>query len=129
MSINKLEGRELDTKMAELMGYVCTGNTPEGKPLIYEDGSGVAIIIDDKWTPRMPHRRFLPSTDITAAYQVEDRIEELELIEEYCYQIHRVTLASWNLRRDGITQVAIWRLIHATPAERCRAAVLAVEAE
>ena len=63
---------------------------------------------------------FVPyySTDIAAAMQVEDRIEELGLIPEYCEALLNITDASEH-----------FELIHASPEDRCRAAVMAAEAE
>ena len=65
------------------------------------------------------------STDISAAWQMEDRIAELGLIEEYCFQLN--SIANAHLDRDYFRQPQRWQLIHATPEDRCRAALKAVE--
>ncbi len=68
------------------------------------------------------------SRDIAAAMLVEDRIEELGLIEEYCKQLNKIANDTWDWR-DGIKDSLVWQLIHASPEDRCRAALLAAEAE
>ena len=56
--------------------------------------------------------RFRPSTDMTTAMEVEHEIGKRGLIERYCEQLVLVVGSSF------------WRLIHATPDQRCRAALL-----
>jgi hypothetical protein len=63
------------------------------------------------------------STDIAAAYQMEERIAELGLIEEYCFQLNAIANAHFD--RAYYRQPQRWQLIHATPEDRCRAALLA----
>ena len=58
------------------------------------------------------------SRDIAAAMRMEDRIEELGLIPKYCEALLNITDASEH-----------FELIHASPEDRCRAAVMATEAE
>ena len=64
------------------------------------------------------------STDIAAAYQVEERIEELGLWRKYCWELIKIVSAKAS---DEMLQT--WYLIHATPEDRCRAALKAVETE
>ena len=105
-----MNNRELDAKVAtDVMGW-----TAERKP-------GLPHL----W---LPPGHFIygwrPSTDIAAAMQVEERIEEMGLIEEYCMHLNEIANAHW----DGIKrQPQRWQLIHATPEDRCLAALKAVE--
>ncbi len=118
---DQMSNRELDAQVAELMGLPVKyhTNNPNNERFYYVDTPD-----ENMMCPDVAHY----SRDIAAAYEMEKRIEELGLIDEYCYQVHRVTLASWNLRRDGITHAAIWRLIHASPEDRCLAAIRTMEA-
>ena len=63
------------------------------------------------------------SEDIAAAMQVEDRIEELGLEETYINRLIRLL----GISAPYLDQLFI--LVHASPEDRCRAAVLAAEAE
>ena len=127
MDIDKMEaGPEMDALVAELMGYICTGNTPEGKPLMYEDGSDVLIVIDDKWTPRCPHRRFLPSTDISAAWPVVEKMQSNDwFFDVYDTSSHELNVsfiyytAGENVRGEACEK--------SMPLAICRAALKAVE--
>lgn len=61
------------------------------------------------------------STDIGAAMQVEDRIEQIGKCREYCDALARVV---------GVTNLGVkdfWNLIHATPRQRCLAALATTE--
>jgi len=69
-----------------------------------------------------------PSKDIRAAFQVEDRIAELNLQNDYIAHLWSVVGAT----RNGINFwtadnfKAFWLCVHATPEQRCRAALEAV---
>ncbi len=67
------------------------------------------------------------SRDIAAAMQVEERIKELGLIDEYC--MHLNDIASMHVWYAEHPQPLMWEIIHATPEDRCRAAVMAAEEE
>ena len=73
------------------------------------------------WKFTLPHFH----RDISASYQMEERIKDKGLIEEYCYQLRRITNLHWE---EGIREPQTWQLLHASPADRCRAALRAVEA-
>lgn len=66
------------------------------------------------------------STDISAAMQVEDRIAELGLQTPYCDELTNIVASDC-----GKTQLGAMRfdLIHATPKQRCLAALAAVGEE
>ncbi len=107
--------RELDVQMAELMGWQKRFYIPDR--FVWVDEMGVVMMTDVKWQP---------STDIAAAMQVEERIKELGLIGKYCKHLNDIANAYWDA---GKRQGRSWQLIHATSEDRCRAAVLAKEAE
>jgi len=114
-----MNNRELDAAVAErVMGWVI-GEPVSGDP--------------DGIPPRPSGGHFnypvpVPSysTDISAAYQMEERIKELGLIGEYCFYLNRIADAYWYA---GEKQGRSWQLIHATPADRCRAALKATSRE
>ena len=73
------------------------------------------------WAFTLPHY----TRDITATYQMEERIQELDYIEEYCYQLRRITNMNWDA---GVRLPQTWQLIHASPEDRCLAAIRTMEA-
>ena len=84
------------------------------------------LLAGDTWVDEeqnISHPCFRPSTSISAAWLVEERIAELGLIDEYCWEI--IKLASTK-KGDPPQQ---WNLIHATPEDRCRAALKAMESK
>ena len=64
------------------------------------------------------------STDIAPSYTMEERIAELGLIGEYCKHLNDMANARWDA---GEIQGRSWQLIHATPEDRCRAALKALD--
>lgn len=112
--------RELDVQMAELMGYNYWDFKGD-----YEGEYPMYIVMDELvivYENNNDHRRFNPTTDIAAAWAVEERIVELGLTEEYCRELYTIAL-----KRDIVNWR--WQLIHATPEDRCRAALAAAESE
>ena len=72
-------GRELDALVAEkVMGWTM-GDYEPGLYYTTRPGGPVAVI-SPTWTPRMPFHRFLPSTDIAAAWEVVERLYDLRWI-------------------------------------------------
>lgn len=63
-----------------------------------------------------------PSEDISAAWQVEERIEELGITQRYAECLGAVCRV-YLLRKDE--WLDMWLLAHATPLQRCRAALKA----
>ena len=59
------------------------------------------------------------STDISAAWEVEEKIKEIRLREKYTQYLKNVVFSE-------LASNHIWYLIHATADQRCRAALLAV---
>jgi hypothetical protein len=129
MNIKEMEaGREMDALVAEkVMGWKeCKrGWDTEGKGheirMWTPDGEllPVLYLAKDMWNP---------STDIAAAWLVEERIAELELIDEYCFHLNAIANEYLDKIRYMIHRPPVrWQLIHATPEDRCRAALMAVE--
>ena len=108
--------RELDAKIAELMGLPVKyhTNNPNNERFYYLD-----VPDHNGMCPDLPHY----SRDISAAYQMEERIKELGLEEKYINRLIRLL----GISAPYLDQLFI--LVHATPEDRCRAAVLAAEAE
>ena len=110
------EIRELNAKIAELMGWKTLWADRRGYSDTWQrpDGSSEYGLLPPFY-----------STDIAAAYTMEERIAELGLIEEYCFQLNAI--ANEHKDRDYCRQPQRWQLIHATPEDRCRAALKATE--
>lgn len=106
----ELSGRELDAEVARAL----FGSKP-----IVRDGK-VCVLFDEDDCPHY-------STDPAAVRQVEDEIERRGLQDPYvmhlCAELECEALFEENPHR------AVWLLLRATPAERCRAAVRAVHAK
>jgi len=123
-----MSDRELDAKMAELMGV----DKEEEIDLAILDPVGVTDSFRATiWANILPHY----STDIAAAWLVEERIEELGLVHQYCINLVMVTCdyehdyhAILRMGR-GLYDDQLFNIIHATPEDRCRAALMAAEAE
>lgn len=62
------------------------------------------------------------STDISAAWEVEEQIHKKRLNVEYCSALKQVVAAKGEY-------VGLFDYIHATPEQRCKAALLAVLGE
>ena len=115
--MNELEGRELDVQMAELMGWHYWDSDfrdYDGEYPMYTVLDALLLVYDEA----NKHREFSPSDDIAAAWLVEERIKELGLEPEYSEALLNITDASEH-----------FEMIHASPEDRCRAALMAVEAE
>ena len=136
MNINELEGRELDVAVAEMMGFKKVGyyrrkyhfivgwelcNKGDLDP--FGNKARLYYYPDPGFLTTVPEY----SRDITAAWLVEERIEELDLIDEYCIQLTQIVNSHWDEGADY--HPFRWELIHATAEDRCRAALMAAEAE
>lgn len=62
------------------------------------------------------------STDISYAWQVEEKVKKLGLIEQYASHLLILT-SSFNMNAKDV----IFALAHASPEKRCKAALLAVK--
>ncbi|WP_433748275.1 BC1872 family protein [Paenibacillus amylolyticus] len=62
---------------------------------------------------------FKPSLHTSMAWRVEERIVELRLQAKYCVALKQVVIGTGEY-------VGMFDYIHATPAQRCKAALLAV---
>lgn len=105
-----LSGRSLDALVAEKVMAIQVKNTSPcacGCEVKY-DSTGKVI------------KRY--STDMAAAIEVEDRIAELGLQDEYAARL-RDQVGTFDFPRD------IWAIARATPEQRCRAALAAVSTQ
>ncbi len=121
MDIDKLEGRELAAHIAELVMKL---------PVKYHTDNPN----DERWyyIDIPDHNGMCPSVpdypnDIAAAYTMEERIEELGLVNRYCWELIKIANANDRGKDESIRQT--WGLIHATPEDRCRAALKALDKE
>lgn len=90
---------------------------PEGESFTWVDEVDGDIV---DWQPAY----FSPSTNISAAWDVEERIAVLEKEGQYVKALCDVV----GTPRDGTRELAMddWRILHAKPEQRCKAALLAV---
>ena len=131
MDIDKLEGREMDALVAErVMGCekVYWRELNGNKQVFCDclDEFDIRGRLHEARNANIPMLLAYYSTDIAAAWLVEERIKELGLIEEYCMQLNRIANNTWDWR-DGMKNALLWQLIHATPEDRCRAALKALD--
>lgn len=109
---------DIDRKIAlEVMRYADYRDGRAAKPVPIGDSIEGIIDIDFDWI------EWTPSTDISQAMMVEDKILERGLQDKYCFELSKIVTPVdkediWNQR---------WYLIHATPQQRCQAALKAVE--
>lgn len=68
-------------------------------------------------------RRAHYSTSIADAWLAEERIAELKLKKQYVEALQEIV----GTRRDIVLKFTIWALVHATPEQRCLAALKATE--
>jgi hypothetical protein len=109
-------GRELDALVAErVMGWKHVGTSPSGNKS-YDDEEN-----DERYLVGMSNmfRCWSPSNDIAAAYEMESRIAEMNLISQYTRALADLVAPECSA---GET---CWRLVHATAEQRCRAALAA----
>ena len=111
--LNQLDGRELAEAVATKVMRWTALREPGKAHLWVESGHFIS-----GWRP---------DRDIADAWLVEERIEELDLIDEYCIQLTHIVNSHWDEGADY--QPFRWELIHATAEDRCRAALMAAEAE
>lgn len=109
---------QLDREMAKVMGWKFIRSF-EGIDLneyIYQDKKDTMINVSIE---------FHPSTDISQAFMVEDRIKELGLEKDYSYHLFKICKPNFPLH--SALKSEIFNVIHATPFQRCQAALKAVE--
>lgn len=102
---------------------------PEMNAKVATDVMEWTLLAGDTWIDnnnRIAHPNFRPSTSIAAAWLVEERIAELGLIKEYC---DHMRLIVWPFQSHPAPLPLSWYQIHASPEDRCRAALLACEGE
>lgn len=112
-----LDPRELNRLVAEkVMGWTLTR---------WANGNGQWTLPDGSQGPTwntMP--RF--ATDIACAFQVEDRIAELNLKGSYAIALHDIIRQTYAPLYVMTDTDETWDLIHATPRQRCEAALATV---
>ncbi|HXU39677.1 MAG TPA: hypothetical protein VN937_25210 [Blastocatellia bacterium] len=69
------------------------------------------------------------STNIAAAFQVEERIEEMGLSERYAYALVETVIpnSAFGFVNRGAYDKDIFSMVHASPAHRCIAALIALD--
>lgn len=85
----------------------------------YNDGGQIVVF---RGGSQRSAERWSPAQNIEAAMEVEDRIAELGLADVYANHLCRITAAAQTNRL-----ASTFDLIHATPEQRCRAALAAIE--
>ena len=133
MNADEMEaGRELDELVVSAMGWHISSwadETDGGYQLFDADGRYKA-----KWdAPEgfkhelAPRHRWSPSTDIAAVWKMEEMIEQRGFNLRYTQMLMTVLLF------EGFTpehdEELWWALIHASPIQRCRAALKAIHNE
>lgn len=106
-------GRELDELVGEFMGYEYVPYQLNGRYV----GKDYFINKDGE-----PLYDWSPSTDIAAAWEVEEEIARQNKHVAYC-QALKIVLYSKD------EYVGMFDCVHASPADRCKAALLAVTGE
>ncbi len=124
-----MSDRELDVQVAtEVMGWIwITSELNEEQKILVPTDESISIPDSSWWWGRdvkalVPHY----SRDIAAAWLVEERIEELGLVEKYCNHLASIV---WSYQAHPAPLPLKWYSIHASPEDRCRAALMAAEAE
>ncbi len=130
MNINDLEGRELNKKMAELMGWKIAHDPLEDRKFYYPIGT------DPEWCDFDYYvDEWQPSTDIAAAMLVEEKMRQddfwwkaayKETLVEGIYQAgYSVTFRCVRAGTRGYHTATALML----PEAICKAALMAAEAE
>lgn len=108
-------GSHLDVEIAiKIMGWT-TAAPHNGQPTYENKTTG--------HHPIYAHKLPCYSADISAAMEVENRIEELGLEASYARELAKGT-PHWLFASDEATW---WHVAHATPEQRCRAALVAIQ--
>jgi len=111
-------GRELDACVAEaVMGW-----TKHGSDLFTDEVTGQSYELDKSYTAFV--ECFNPSINLSDAYEMEERIAELGLEVKYADILFDIIYPTLDLKRLTSIGQFDWRLIHATPEERCKAALM-----
>ena len=101
--------QEIDKHEAGYETDVCVRTVVFDDPQPYHDIEVVDEVLLNKWASRVKYY----STDITAAWQVEERIAELGLDYDYGVALARM-----------LPPIA-YKIAHASPLDRCKAALKA----
>jgi hypothetical protein len=132
MTTEQLTGRELDAYIAEhIMGWKWATLNPRiyptlvGKRFLVEPNSrdaleracGTDVPLDELWYGSIPPY----SSDMNAAMQMQERIKELGLHQQYAAVLMKIT------HNPIMSYVDPFNAIHASAAERVRAAVKCLE--
>lgn len=124
-------GRELDALVAEnVMGWTLKGAISITWDEISEYSKrAVANTSDEIGSPVWDNNRrvdaWCPSTNITATWEMEEMIEQRGLNLLYAQALMAVLLFEGFVPEDD--EALWWALIHASPYQRCCAALKAVE--
>ena len=120
-------GRELDALVAEkVMGWrkKTFPGGGGGFTAWVDENEKVMKLISNSTMSETCYRcdYFRPSTDIAAAWEVEEEINKRNLRVAYCQALQMVIRS----QKDYVTT---FDYVHASPADRCKAALLAVMEE
>ena len=121
--------RCLDAWVAKLMGWHVGWDDIEDAHFYY---SGEEVSNTDCIYIECYISTWRPSTDISAAYTMEERIKELGLEHQYVIEMVMIVggykhISDVVIRIGrGLSANELFAVIHATPEDRCRAALKAI---
>lgn len=125
--LGKLTDEELNELIAtEVMGWhkgpvtvytnVGEWHTEEGETTYYDYRLDAESFLDNPWRP---------ATSLDCCREMEDRLCELFLMIPYCPVLRRVVVE--DDEAEGFGTLIDWGLIHASPRQKCIAALLTLE--
>jgi hypothetical protein len=109
-------GRALDAEVASVV-FGISYEWIHGDYLLVDPEDPIAYLICPPY-----------STAIAAAFAVEDRVMQMGCEAVYAYQLVQLVLgdSAWRFFTRGADEDSIFRIVHASPEQRCRAALHAV---
>ncbi|HEY4087155.1 MAG TPA: hypothetical protein VGM43_14515 [Bryobacteraceae bacterium] len=126
----QLSDREQVIALAEkLMGFVCSHQTNLGHylPRDRSDVDAIAVWLPDPEEPKlMSVQHWNPLESISDAWMLQDRILQLgpKVRREFTQALNEI---AWQSPSDCGGNGRDWAMIHATPRQRCLAALKAIE--
>lgn len=115
-----MDNRKIDTAIAEkVMGWKLKSI------LINTYGNRADVWVNEAEKIMAYCREWKPSTDIAAAWQVEQKIDEAGLYKQYVFALSDVL----DLGPQSNPYIVIEKMMKATPKQRCLAALQAVGVE
>jgi hypothetical protein len=110
-------GRDLDALVAERV-FGVKYELIHGDYCIEDPEDSIAYLVCPEY-----------SSDIAAAFQLEERIEEIGLSERYAYALVEIVIpnSAFGFLNRGASSIDIFAVAHASPAHRCIAALTAMD--